>query len=86
MLESERPVEELFLTEIAGELEGDEWRGTNQEFYQLYANWCRRYDIRPRTAVSFGREMTPYLLKEWLGRWGSNGAYGKLIYLKKIRG
>ena len=85
MLDAERSVEEMFLTEISGELTGDEWRGTNQEFYQLYADWCKRYEMRPRTAVAFGREMTPFMLKGWIGKWGSNGAYGKFIDLKKIR-
>lgn len=33
MLDAERPVEELFLREIADELTGDEWRGTNQEYW-----------------------------------------------------
>jgi hypothetical protein len=85
MLDAERPAEEMFLQEIAGELTGDEWRGTNQEFYQLYADWCKKYEMRPRTAVGFGREMTPYMLKGWIGKWGSNGAYGKFIDLKMIR-
>jgi hypothetical protein len=69
-----------------GELTGDEWRGTNQEFYQLYADWCKKYEMRPRTAVGFGREMTPYMLRGWIGKWGSHGAYGKFIDLKAIRG
>jgi hypothetical protein len=85
MMEAEQPIEEIFLKEIAGELEGDEWRGTNQAFYQLYVEWCRRFDIRPKSAVGFGREMTPYVLKGWVGKWGSNGSYGKTINLKIIR-
>jgi hypothetical protein len=36
---------------------------------KLYAEWCKRYDIRPRTAISFGREMTPYMLKGWVDVW-----------------
>ena len=85
MLDAERPAEEMFLKEIAGELVGDEWRGTNQEFYQLYADWCKKYEMRPRTAVGFGREMTPYMLRGWIGKWGTNGSYGKFIDLKMIR-
>lgn len=79
MLEAERPVEEMFLTEIAGALEGNEWRGTNQEFYQLYADWCKRYDMRPKTAVAFGRELAPYILKGWIGNFKSNGVSGKRL-------
>jgi hypothetical protein len=85
MLDAERPAEEMFLKEIAEALTGDEWRGTNQEFYQLYADWCKKYEMRPRTAVAFGREMTPYILKGWVGKWGSNGIYGKFIDIHKIK-
>jgi phage/plasmid-associated DNA primase len=86
MMDAERSAEEMFLTEIASELAGDEWRGTNQEFYALYSEWCKKYEMRPRTAVSFGREMTPFMVKGWISKWGSNGAYGKSINLVKIRG
>jgi hypothetical protein len=41
--------------------------------------------MRPRTVISFGREMAPYMMKGWIEKWGSNGAYGKSIDLKKIR-
>jgi hypothetical protein len=86
MLDAERPVEEMFLMEIAGKLEGDEWRGTNQDFYQMYTDWCKCYEMRPRSAVAFGREMTPYMIKGWVDKWGSNGLYGKSLNLTKIRG
>jgi hypothetical protein len=85
MLDGERSPEEMFLREMAGEMVGDEWRGTNQEFYRLYVDWCRRYEIRPKSAVGFGRDMTPYVLKGWVGKWGSHGNYGKQMDLGKIR-
>jgi hypothetical protein len=85
MLENERPVEEMFLSEIVGELEGDEWRGTNQEFYRMYVDWCRRYDIRPKSAVSFGREMTPFVLRGWVGTYKTNGIRGRTINIRAIR-
>jgi hypothetical protein len=85
MMEAERPVEEMFLNEIVTDLEGDEWRGTNQAFYQLYVEWCRKFDIRPKTAVSFGREMTPYILKGWVGAYKNNSIHGKIIYNKIIK-
>jgi hypothetical protein len=85
MMEAERPIEEMFLREIITDLEGDEWRGTNQAFYQLYVEWCRRFDIRPKTAVSFGREMTPYVLKGWVGTYKNNSIHGKIIYNKIIK-
>ncbi len=51
MMEAEQSVEEMFLHEIALRLPGDEWKGSNAEFYKLYADWCREYEIRPKTAV-----------------------------------
>lgn len=85
MMDAERSIEEMFLKEVAGELEGDEWRGTNQAFYQLYVEWCRRFDIRPKTAVSFGREMTPFMLKGWVGSYKNNSIHGKIIHNKIIK-
>lgn len=85
MLDAERPAEEMFLQEIAGELTGDEWRGTNQEFYQLYADWCKKYEMRPRTAVGFGREMTPYMLKGWIGCYKSHGVHGRTMNIRIIK-
>lgn len=86
MLEAERPVEESFLRESAAEIEGDIWRGTNQEFYCLYAGWCKRYEIRPMSAVAFGRAMTPYVLKGWIANAKSNGEHQKLINAATIKG
>jgi hypothetical protein len=85
MLENERSVEEMFLTEIAGELEGDEWRGTGQAFYQLYADWCRRFEIRPKTAITFGRDMTSFVLTGWVGTYKSNGIHGRIINIRTIK-
>jgi hypothetical protein len=52
---------------------------------QLYADWCKRYDIRPKTAVAFGRDLAPYILKEWVGTCRIGSAWGKCIYLRKVR-
>jgi len=85
MLDAERSSEESFLMETAGDLSGAEWIGTNQEFYRLYSDWCRKYEMRPKSAVSFGRDLTPFVLKGWVGKWGSHGSYGKSINLHIIR-
>ena len=83
MMENERSVEETFLMEIASGLEGD-WRGTNQEFYKLYSDWCRKYDIRPKSAVGLGRELTPFIVKGWMGTYKTNGVHGRIIFVKRI--
>jgi hypothetical protein len=85
MMEGEVPGEESFLRDTARDMSGAEWRGTNQEFYKLYVNWCRVYDIKPKSAVGFGRDITPYILKGWIEKWGSNGFYGKLLNFNKIK-
>jgi hypothetical protein len=85
MMDAERPVEEMFLREIAGTLEGDEWSGTNQEFYRIYVEWCRKYDIRPKSAIGLGRDLTPYVMKKWLHSYKNDIVLGKKIDLNKIR-
>ena len=85
MLETEIAPEESFLRDMARDLSGSEWRGTNQEFYKLYAEWCSAYDIKPKSAVGFGRDIVPYILKGWIEKWGSHGLYGKSINFEKIR-
>lgn len=85
MLESEIAPEEAFLREMARGSVTDEWRGTNQKFYKLYADWCRLYDFEAKTAVAFGRDITPFILKGWIGKWGGHSFYGKSINYKKIR-
>lgn len=85
MMESEVSPEESFLREMARTSEVDEWRGTNQEFYKLYADWCRVYDIKAKSAVGFGRDITPFILKGWVGKWSGHGFYGKCIDFNKIR-
>lgn len=85
MMEAERPVEESFLVETATKVEGNEWRGTNQEFYRLYADWCKDYEIKPLSAVGFGRAMTPYILKGWLSDGRNSAVRTKSINLYKIR-
>lgn len=85
MLDAERPTEEAFLVEMASQLEGDEWRGTNQSFYQLYSNWCNKYEIRPKSAIVFGRDLTPYILKGWVFNYKSHGLHGRGLDLKSIR-
>ena len=85
MLDAERTPEESFLIETAADLSGAEWTGTNQEFYRLYSDWCRKYEMRPKSAVGFGRDLTPFVMRGWVEKWGSNGAYGKRVNLEKIR-
>ena len=85
MLESEIAPEEAFLHEIAHESATDEWRGTNQEFYKLYADWCRKYDINAKSAVAFGRDITPFILKGWIGSYKSNGVFYRIINMKNIK-
>jgi hypothetical protein len=85
MMEAERPVEEMFLREVAGDLEGDEWCGTNQEFYRLYIEWCRKYDIRSKSAVGLGRDLTPYVMKGWLCSYKNDALLGKKVHLNKIK-
>ena len=63
----------------------DEWRGTNQEFYKLYADWCRAYDIRAKSAVGFGRDVAPFILKGWIGTYKSNGIFYRNINIKVIK-
>jgi hypothetical protein len=85
MIDAERPTEENFLIEMASQLDGDEWRGSCNTFYQLYANWCNKYDIRPKSTISFGRELTPYMLKGWIFNYKSNGIHGRGLNLSLIR-
>lgn len=85
MLDAERPTEEAFLIEIVSQLEGDEWRGSCQAFYQLYSNWCNKYEIRPKSSISFGRDLTPYILKGWIFNYKSHGLHGRGLNLKSIR-
>ena len=85
MMDAERPVEEMFLRETANELEGDEWCGSAQEFYQMYVSWCRKYDIRPKSAIGLGRDMTPYMMKKWIDVYKSNGMHGRIINITKIK-
>ena len=85
MMENERSSEEMFLCEMAQKYEGPMWSGNNQDLYRLYVDWCRLYEIRPKSQVVFGREMTPFILRGWIGKWGSNGIYGKSINISKIR-
>jgi hypothetical protein len=66
-------------------LPGDEWKGSNAEFYKLYADWCREYEIHPKTAVAFGREMTPFVMKKWVEQYKSHGTHGKTIKMKTIK-
>ena len=83
MLENERSVEETFLLETSSGFDED-WRGTNQEFYKLYSDWCKKYEIRPKSAVGLGRELTPFILKGWLGSYKTNGVHGRIIFVKRI--
>ena len=46
------------------------------------ARWGK---IKVKSAVGFGRDVTPFILKGWIGKWGSNGLYGKKIDYKIIR-
>ena len=41
--------------------------------------------MRPKSAVSFGRDLTPFVLKGWVSKWGSNGSYGKQVNMALIR-
>lgn len=86
MLDAERTPEESFLLETAADLSGAEWTGTNQEFYRLYSDWCRKYEMRPKSAVGFGRDLTPFVMRGWVEKWGSHGSYGKRVNLEHIRG
>jgi hypothetical protein len=85
MMDAERPVEEMFLRETASELEGDEWSGSNQEFYRIYVEWCRKYDIRPKSAIGLGRDLTPYVMKGWLCSYKNDTVLGKKVHLNKIK-
>lgn len=85
MMESEVSPEESFLREIARTSEVDEWRGTNQEFYKLYSDWCRVYDIKAKSAVGFGRDITPFILKGWIRAHKSNGNLYRIINIKNIK-
>lgn len=85
MIDNEKPAEESFLLDMAKNLNGDEWRGSRQEFYKLYVDWCDRFEMRPKSAVGFGREMTSFVIKQLVSNWGSHGNYGKIIHLNKIR-
>jgi hypothetical protein len=83
MLENERSLEEKFLIEISSDMKED-WRGTSQEFYKLYSEWCRKYEIRPKSAVGLGRELSPFIFKGWLGNYKNHGIHGRIIFVKRI--
>jgi len=86
MLENERPPEEMFLTELAANFSGDsEWKGSNQELYRLYSQWCSRYEMRAKSAIVFGRLLTTYTIRGWIAKTAMDGIYGKVLFLDKIR-
>jgi len=86
MLDAERTPEESFLIETAADLSGAEWTGTNQEFYRLYSDWCRKYEMRPKSAVGFGRDLTPFVMRGWVVSRKIGGIHGKVINLVAVRG
>lgn len=86
MLENERSPEEMFLAELATDLEAEEeWNGSNASLYKLYAQWCRKYDMRPKSAIQFGRDLTSFIIKGWVKNYALRGLHGKTVLLKKIR-
>ena len=85
MAESEIALEEAFLRAMARDSTGAEWRGTNQEFYKLYADWCRLYEIKAKSSVEFGRDIAPFILKGWIGSYKSHGAHGRILHINVIK-
>lgn len=85
MMESEISPEESFLRDIARESKEDEWRGTNQEFYKLYADWCRLYEMKAKSAIGFGRDISPFILKGFIMNSKNSGVHNKIANLKLIR-
>ena len=85
MIDAERPLEEAFLIEFAADSSDNEWRGSNQAFYQIYSHWCNKYEVRAKSAITFGRELTPYILRGWISNSKTNGIHGKIVNLGFIR-
>jgi hypothetical protein len=41
--------------------------------------------MRPKSAVSFGRDLTPFVLKGWVSSRKTSGIHGKFLDLSIIR-